>query len=134
MYQKDLIIKLDQKDHSIEIDARSSPVKRTKAHVAKLQQATDGCYILDVVNCGYMFPFPSENGNVQKEIKGAIDQKDHSIEIYQKEKIHRIKNINCYRKFVGKQTENPRDIYHVVNTPVNTFIVVFNKNGRPRYI
>jgi len=40
-----------------------------------------------------MFPFPSENGNVQKEIKGAIDQKDHSIEIYQKEKIHRIKKI-----------------------------------------
>ena len=49
-----------------------------------------------------MFPFPSENGNVQKEIKGAIDQKDHSIEIYQKEKFHTIKNINCYRKFVGK--------------------------------
>ena len=49
-----------------------------------------------------MFPFPSENGNVQKEIKRAIDQKDHSIEIYQKEKNHRIKNKNCYRKFVGK--------------------------------
>ena len=38
-----------------------------------------------------MFPFPSENGNVQKEIKGAIDQKDHSIDIYKKDKIHSIK-------------------------------------------
>ena len=38
-----------------------------------------------------MFPFPSETGNVQKEIKGAIDQKDHRIEIYQKGKNHRKK-------------------------------------------
>ncbi|KAH3788765.1 hypothetical protein DPMN_166913 [Dreissena polymorpha] len=56
MDQKDPRIQLDQKDHSIENETGSSSVKRLNAQVAKLQEATDSYYNLDVVDSGYTFP------------------------------------------------------------------------------
>ncbi|KAH3781427.1 hypothetical protein DPMN_159254 [Dreissena polymorpha] len=41
MDQKDLSRKLDQTDHSKDIDTRNSVVKRLKSKLAKLQEATD---------------------------------------------------------------------------------------------